>query len=81
MILAQVQIPGSGVTNSYNSERKTIKSQPFCDKAKQIDYEIQNERYDGSKNPPMPTEQALRQVPPLKFLVTQDITLKRTQKK
>ena len=67
MIMAQVQPPGSDLPDTVVCKRKTIKRQPIGDRAKLVQYDVQQERYDGPKKPPMPPGQTFNQVPPLSF--------------
>ena len=77
MIMAQGRLPSNVSPDEVVTMRKVIKQQPMQDHSKPIKYEVQQERYDGPKKPPMPMEQAVKQVPCLSFLDTKVITAQR----
>ena len=67
MIMAQGRLPSNVSPDEVDPMRKVIKQQPMQDHSKPIKYEVQQERYNGPKKPPMPMEQAVKQVPCLSF--------------
>ena len=72
MIMAEIR-PLENFDNDGNvpKKRKTIKRQPLKDRSKPVEYNVQLESYDGPRNPAMPFDQALQNVPPLMLLVLQ----------
>ncbi|MCP3889476.1 MAG: hypothetical protein GY702_11490, partial [Desulfobulbaceae bacterium] len=81
IIMAQVQLPDNNNNRSIAGPKtpKTIKRQPMEDRAKPVDYEVQQETYDGPKKPPMPLDVALNQVPPLWLMVSHLILVQRAK--
>ena len=75
MIMAQVRLPGNDT--DVTVKRKTIPRQRMEDRSKPIMYDVPQVTYDGPKKPPMPSDIALSQVPPLWFLASQNITQRR----
>ena len=67
MSMAQVHSPGDAIDGNVN-HRRTIPRQKMEHRSKTIEYDIPKVRYEGPKKPPMPSDVAFNQVPPLEFL-------------
>lgn len=77
MILAQTE--DSVGSHPLSGEHKIIKRQKMENRHKSVDFEVPEILYDGPKKPPMPSDKALYQIPPLSFLCSQVLSVQRSQ--
>lgn len=75
MVLAQTE--DSVSSEPVAGECKTIERQNMEERHKSVDFEVPVILYDGPKNPPMPPDKALYQIPPLSYLCSQVISARR----
>ena len=74
MVVAHVRCPHVNVNpDEVVPKQKPIKRQPVQHLTKPMKFDVQQENYDAPKEPSMPPEQGVNQVPPLLLLANQAI--------